>query len=149
MSEPRLRIKPITLRAANAYVAAHHRHHPPTRGHKLSIAVMDVRDELCGVAILGRPVARALDDGTRIEVLRVCTDGTPNACSMLYGAARRVAKAMGYAEVITYTLASESGTSLRAAGWRAVATTRGDTWDRPGRPRDDAHPTGPKVRWAA
>ena len=112
------------------------------------IACLD-DDRLCGVAIAGRPVARALDDGYTLEVLRVCTDGTPNACSKLYGAMRRAAREMGYRKVITYTLAEESGTSLRAAGWSVDGTTRGDSWDRPNRPRDDRHPIGPKTRWAA
>src|SRR5437870_1633786 len=111
-----MRIVPITLRAACAFVAAHHRHHPPPRGHKFSLAVDD-GGHLAGVAIVGRPVARALDDGFTLEVLRVCTLGTKNACSMLYGAARRIAKEMGYRRIVTYTLASEPGTSLRASGW--------------------------------
>jgi hypothetical protein len=100
-----LRFRPIGLRAANDFVAAHHRHHGPTRGHKFSISVTDAQGQIRGVAIAGRPVARRLDDGAHLEVLRVCTDGTPNVCSMLYGAVRRAAKAMGYLpeHVITYT----------------------------------------------
>ena len=143
-----LTIAPIGLRAANAYVTDLHRHHGSTRGHKFSIACLD-DDRLCGVAIAGRPVARALDDGYTLEVLRVCTDGTPNACSKLYGAVRRAAREMGYRKIITYTLAEESGASLRAAGWSVDGTTRGDSWDRPNRPRDDRHPIGPKTRWTA
>lgn len=87
-----LRFRPIGLRAANDFVAAHHRHHGPTRGHKFSISVTDAQGQIRGVAIAGRPVARRLDDGAHLEVLRVCTDGTPNVCSMLYGAVRRAAK---------------------------------------------------------
>lgn len=143
-----LTIAPIGLRAANDYVTQLHRHHGPTRGHKFSSACLD-GDRLCGVAIAGRPVARSLDDGSTLEVLRVCTDGTPNACSKLYGAMRRTAREMGYRKVITYTLAEESGVSLRAAGWIMDGTTRGDSWDRPNRPRDDRHPIGPKTRWTA
>lgn len=144
-----LTIAPIGLRAANAYVTDLHRHHGPTRGHKFSIACLDDSGRLCGVAIGGRPVARGLDDGRTLEVLRVCTDGTPNACSKLYGAMRRAAREMGYLKVITYTLAEESGTSLRAAGWSVDGTTHGGSWDRPGRERTDRHPIGPKTRWAA
>lgn len=146
-----LRIAPISLRAANAFVGRVHRHHGPVRGHRLSLSVVDEGGEVRGVAILGRPVARHLDGQGCIEVVRVATDGTPNACSMLYGAARRVAREMGYqpSQIITYTLAEESGTSLRAAGWHVDAETRGESWDRPSRARTDRHPTGPKVRWSA
>ena len=148
-----LRIAPLTLRAANAWVDEVHRHHGPTRGHKLSLAVVDEAGSTRGVAILGRPVSRHLDQAGCIEVLRVATDGTPNACSMLYCAARRVAREMGYRpdQVITYTLASEPGTSLRASGWHRDRETTGDTWHRPGtgRARSDTQPTGPKVRWTA
>lgn len=146
-----LRIAPISLRAANDYVARAHRHHGPVRGHKLSVSVVDEGGEVRGVAILGRPVARHLDGQGYIEVVRVATDGTSNACSMLYGAARRVAREMGYqpSQIITYTLAEESGVSLRAAGWHVDAETRGGSWDRPGRARADKHPTGQKIRWSA
>lgn len=148
---PQLRVRPIGLRAANAFVAHHHRHHGPARGHKFSISVVDETGQVRGVAIAGRPVARHLDDGLTLEVLRVCTDGTSNACSMLYGAVRRAAKAMGYParQVITYTLESENGVSLRAAGWRLDGRTRGGSWDRPSRSRSDAHPTDGKLRWRA
>lgn len=146
-----LHVAPVTLRAAQAFVAAEHRHHPAPTGHKASVAVVDYEGAMHGVAVLGRPVSRALDQSGHIEVLRVATDGTPNACSMLYGAARRLGKALGYPpeQIITYTLDTEPGTSLRAAGWVPRATTRGDSWDRPGRARVDRAPTVPKVRWHA
>jgi hypothetical protein len=144
-------LRPIGLRAANAFVCAYHRHHGPARGHKFSVAVADAEGRIRGVAIAGRPVARQLDDGLHIEVLRVCTDGTPNVCSMLYGAVRRAAKAMGYRPecIITYTLASEAGASLRAAGWEFAGYTDGGSWDRPSRSRLDSHPTERKCRWRA
>ncbi|WP_221177319.1 XF1762 family protein, partial [Nocardioides marmoriginsengisoli] len=125
--------------------------HGSTRGHKFSIAVGTSDGVIRGVAIAGRPVARLLDDGITLEVLRVCTDGTPNACSMLYGAVRRAGIAMGYPprRIITYTLASESGRSLHAAGWIRDAEVKGDTWDRPNRARTDKHPVEPKIRWRA
>lgn len=146
-----LRVRPISLRAANAFVVSHHRHHGSTRGHKFSISVVDMCGAVRGVAIAGRPVARHLDDGSHLEVLRVCTDGTPNACSMLYASVRRAAKAMGYRpdQIITYTLESESGGSLRAAGWQLDGSSRGGSWDRPSRSRIDAHPTSGKLRWRA
>lgn len=109
-------IRPCKLRDANTYVAQRHRHNLPTNGHKWSLACYD-GDRLCGVAIAGQPIARKLDDGLTIEVRRVCTDGTRNACSKLYGACARVAKEMGYDKIITYTLISEPGTSLKASGW--------------------------------
>lgn len=135
-----LEIKPITLRAANAYVAQHHRHNIPTNGHKWSLAVYD-GDRLCGVAIAGQPVARRLDDGMTIEVRRVCTDGTHNACSALYGACARVAKEMGYARILTYTLETEPGTSLKASGWKDCGECGGGSWNVPSRPREIAQTT--------
>ena len=144
----RLRVVPCTQRQAKAYVAEHHRHHQPPQGGLFALAVMD-GDRLCGVAIVGRPVARGLDDGLTAEVTRLCTDGTRNACSALYGRARRAAAALGYRRVVTYTLPSEGGASLRAAGWEPVATTDGGSWDTPSRRRIDKHPTQPKIRWAA
>jgi hypothetical protein len=112
-----LEIRPITLRAACAFILEHHRHNKPPRGHKFSVAVWD-GTVLVGVATAGRPVARGLDDGVTLEVNRTCTDGTANANSMLYGAVWRAARAMGYRRAVTYTQHDESGASLRAVGWR-------------------------------
>jgi hypothetical protein len=95
----------------------------------------------------GRPVARRLDDGLTLEVTRLCTDGTANACSILYAACRRVAKAMGYKRIITYVLKDESGTSLKASGWVMTQQCDGGSWSVPSRPRRDKHPTTPKTRW--
>lgn len=149
--DTRLRVAPIGLKEANTFVAREHRHHGSTRGHKFSVSVVDELGTVRGVAIASRPVARGFDPRRTIEVVRLATDGTPNACSMLYGAVRRAAVAMGYnpAEIITYTLASEPGTSLRAAGWHRDAETRGGSWDTPSRRRTDHAPTEPKVRWRA
>ena len=146
-----LHIVPIGLRSANQFVSQHHRHHGPTAGHKFSIGVANSDGALCGAAIAGRPVARMLDDGRHLEVLRVCTDGTANACSMLYAAVRRTALAMGYKpdNVLTYTLRDESGASLRAAGWIRDGMTSGGSWGRPSRTRTDRHPIDAKVRWIA
>lgn len=152
----RLEIRPCKLRDANAYVAQHHRHNQPTNGHKFSVAVYD-DDRLCGVAIAGQPVARLLDDGFTIEIRRVCTDGTRNACSMLYAACAKAARAMGYRKAITYTLQSEPGTSVKAAGFTAVCEAGGASWDRPSRPREveqvtlfgieRKYPDELKIRW--
>lgn len=115
-----LEVRPITLRDACTFVGVHHRHNAPPRGHKFSVGLY-AGDDLVGVAIAGRPVARALDDGRTLEVTRTCTNGHPNANSMLYGAVRRCAWAMGYRRVVTYTQEGESGTSLRAAGFVCAA----------------------------
>lgn len=130
-----LTLVPVSFEAACAYVREHHRHHAPPVGHKFSIGA-SVGELLVGVAMVGRPVARHLDDGTTLEVTRVATDGTPNACSMLYAAAWRAAKALGYRRLITYTQAGESGASLRAASWRVLAELPPRAgWHTPSRPR--------------
>jgi hypothetical protein len=142
---------PITLREARAYVARHHRHHRPPQGGIFAIGVTDPPADpgICGVVIVGRPVARRAQDGWTAEVTRLCTTGKKNACSFLYAAAWRAARAMGYVRMITYTLSGEPGVSLRAAGWRLVGETSGGTWSRKDRPRVDTHPTQQKLRWEA
>jgi hypothetical protein len=142
-----LKLKPITLREANAYIVMHHRHHGATRGCKFAIGAT-VDDELVGVAVVGRPVSRMLDDGYHAEVTRNCTNGTRNACSFLYGACWRAARSMGYRKIITYILESETGDSLIAAGWVDEGPAGGDTWDRPGRRRVDKAPLDRKHRWS-
>jgi hypothetical protein len=144
---PHLELVPTSLKVANAYVAERHRHNRPVAA---GVCVVGVQEEerLCGVAIIGKPVARMLDDGYTAEVRRVCTDGTYNACSMLLRAAWRAVKALGYRKLITYTLPEEGGASLRAAGFKLVKTDAGGgRWNRPGRPAADTHPLGPKHRW--
>lgn len=136
---------PITLREARAYVEANHRHHRAPQGGLFAIGVAN--GELRGVAIVGRPVARMAQDGWTAEVTRVCTDGTRNACSMLYRAAWRAARAMGYRKLITYTLPSEGGASLRGAGFKLIGQAGGGSWSRRSRPRVDEHPTQEKLRW--
>ena len=129
-------IVPLTFREACAFVAAHHRHHRPPRGMKFAIGVRD-RECLVGVATVGRPVARHLDDGATVEVTRTCTAGARNANSKLYGAAWRIAKAMGYQRLITYTQLGETGVSLRAAGFVVAAELRSRPgWTTPSRPRE-------------
>lgn len=133
-----LRIVPIRFSDAAAFVGMWHRHHKPPRGHKFSIGVANDLDTLVGVATVGRPTARHFDNGMTLEVTRTATDGTRNANSMLYGAAWRATKALGYCRLITYTRADESGASLRAAGFRVVAERPPRAgWDTPSRPRDD------------
>lgn len=143
-----LRIIPMTLDEANAFVATHHRHHQPVVGHKFSIGIAKGA-VVHGVVIVGRPVARGNDDGWTLEVARCCTDGTRNACSMLYGAAWRAAKALGFARLLTYTLPAEGGASLRGAGWRLVGVRGGGNWNTPARPRVDTAQLlrGQKLLW--
>jgi len=143
-----LRLRPSTFREANAYVLAHHRHHPPVNGYKFAIACED-GERLCGVVIVERPKARMLDDGLTLELSRVCTDGTKHAASKLISAAVRAAFAMGAVRVVSYVLDSELGTSYRAAGWSpSTVDSRGGEWDRPSRKRAPMKsPTTPKTRW--
>lgn len=161
----KLSIVPIEFDEACAFVAQHHRHHEAPQGHKFSIAVAARHavgdrapggagygmhlDVIHGVAIVGRPVPRGLQDGWTLEVTRCATDGTKNACSALYGAAWRAARAMGYRRLVTYILGSEKGTSLVAAGFRVVHRTKGGNWNTPARPRVDtaAHLSGQKQLW--
>ena len=144
-----MRVTPIELSEANAFVSKFHRHHKPVVGHKFSIAVSN--DVVCGVAIVGRPVSRHLDDGFTLEVNRCCTDGTRNACSMLYSSAWKAAKALGYMRLITYTLPEEGGASLRGAGWTLVGLRGGGNWNVKSRPRIDTAEilSGQKHLWEA
>jgi hypothetical protein len=143
-----LTIVPVTLDEANAMVSAFHRHHKPVIGHKFSIGCASEL-AIVGVAIIGRPVARGNDDGMTLEVARCCTDGTKNACSMLYGSAWRAAKAMGYRRMITYTLPEEGGASIRASGWTLIGQRGGGNWNTPSRPRIDTDQLlrGQKLLW--
>ena len=139
--------QPITLRQANDFIKQHHRHHSSTRGWKFGIALND-GEKIVGVAVAGRPVSRMLDDGYTLEVTRCCTDGTRNACSMLYNSIWRAGKEMGYRKCITYTLKGEGGHSLKGAGWKvANDNAGGGSWSRKNRKRIDKHPTEKKIRW--
>lgn len=140
-------VVPITLRKANEVILEWHRHHKPSRGHKFSIGLMK-DNNLIGVAICGRPVSRAADNGFTLEVSRLCTDGTKNACSKLYGACARIAKEMGYIKIQTYILEKEIGTTLKASGWIMEAVTAGGQWKRTdGVINRTDQPTEPKQRW--
>jgi hypothetical protein len=138
---------PVHLREANEFVAKHHRHSLPTVGGKFALGV-SLDGKLVGVAVAGRPVARKLDDGRTLEVLRVCTDGTPNANSFLYGRVKRIAQLMGYQKIITYTLEEESGASLKAVGAKVVGTARAKEWSVPSRKRkSQAVYDKVKIKW--
>lgn len=145
-----MEISPISFEEANAFVEQHHRHHDPVQGMKFCIAASDSAG-VRGVVIVGRPVARGLDNGWTLEVNRCCTDGAKNACSMLYAAAWRATKALGYRRLITYTLKEEGGASLRGAGWRLVGSRGGGNWNTRSRPRVDTAEAlrGQKQLWEA
>ena len=141
-----LALTPVSLAEANAFVQQHHRHHKTVRGHKFSIGCAE-DGRLVAVAIVGRPVSRYLDDGATLEVNRLCSDGTKNACSFLYAAAARAAKAMGYRKIITYTLDTESGASLRAAGWINAGLAGGKAWTGSRCPAVPLYPAQLKYRY--
>jgi len=143
-----LRVVPCSNERAKAYVTANHRHHGASVQGRFSLAVIDDSCAVRGVVIVGRPVARLLDDGWTLEVNRLATDGCPNACSILYGAARRVAKEMGYAKLITYIREDEPGISLRASGWKYEGPIRARSWDMPGRHRTDKTEIVRRGRWS-
>ena len=150
-----LELVPTTLEEAKLFVEHHHRHHRPPLSGLFAVACASEGD-VVGVAIVGRPVARELQDGFTAEVTRVCTIDAPesrHAASKLYAACWRASRALGYRRLITYTLSSENGASLRGAGWRVVGELKGRSWDMPGRPRVDWHPTlvteQGRVRWEA
>lgn len=142
-----LTLNPISFKDACDYVKSHHRHLKPPIGHKFSISVLN-EGEICGVIMVGRPVNRVLDDGMTLEVNRCATNGTKNACSLLYSASWRVARNLGYTKIITYTLEGESGASLRGAGWINDKTLKGRVWSTPSRerPHEPAYLLD-KLRW--
>lgn len=147
MMSDRLTHQRVEFAEAAAFVSEHHRHHTPPIGHLFSIGAFRA-DDLVGVVIVGRPVARMRDDGHTAEVTRLCVkDGERNACSFLYGKAARAALAMGFRRIGTYTLAREAGSSLRAAGWVVLSEVKGRSWDTPSRRRTDKHPTEDKILW--
>lgn len=141
-----MKAMPLELKEANAFVERLHRHHKPIYRDKYRLGVEN-EDKIVGVVQVGRPVNRNLDDGKTLEIVRLCTDGTKNACSFLYSKACRIAKIMGYERMITYTLESEPGHSLLASGFVLDGITKGGSWNCPSRPRTQKAPTEPKKRW--
>lgn len=142
----RLSVAPVTFADASAFVDLHHRHHCPPQGHKFSLAAVS-EGHIVGIAMVGRPVSRHRDDGATLEITRLCTNGHRNAASFLLGAAARATFALGYLRLGTYILENETGTSLKAAGWKLVGEVKGRSWNRTARPRVDKHPTLDKLLW--
>ena len=143
-----LELQPISYPEACQFILENHSHHLPPQGWKFGIAVNDGK-QIVGVITIGRPVARHLDNGWVLEVTRCCTNGVKNAASKLYAAAWNAVKNMGYKRLITYTLITEKGTSLKAAGWKIIGETSGGSWSCKSRPRIDKHPLGQKTLWEA
>ena len=144
----KLRSAPITLKDANAYVSAIHRHNGPLPSAKFAVAAINAdTGEVHGVAIAGLPKARMLMTTGTLEVNRVCTDGTRDCCSFLYGCCKRAAAALGYSRLITYTTLDEPGTSLKASGWSLDGEAGGGSWvERRG--TGTLHENAKKHRWS-
>lgn len=143
-----MRIVPLELKDLNALVASLHRHHKPVQGHRFSLG-LEVGGKIVGGLSVGRPTARMTDQRRVLEVTRLVTDGTPNACSHLYSAAARVGKQLGYERIQTFILEDEPGTSLRAAGWEFDRASGGGDWTRVSKPnRRQDQPQGPKHRYS-
>ena len=144
-----LKILPCEFKRANEFVETHHRHHKKSTGHRFSIAAFDTKqNKIVGVAICGRPVARLTDPSTTLEVTRLCTDGTKNACSFLYSACARIGKEMGYSKIQTFILESEYGKSLEAAGWKFESWSAGGLWIHSSGPRNNLHPICQKKKYS-
>lgn len=147
LSALKYEVRPISLKEANNFVSRVHRHHKATQGHKFSIALF-AKDTLIGVVIAGRPVARHKDDGLTLEITRCCVlEQYKNGASKLISAVCQSAQGMGYKRVITYTLSSESGKSMKASNFRCVGTSPGGSWNSNKRKRLDKHPLEPKYIW--
>lgn len=145
-----LKIVPLELRELNELVEKWHRHHKRVQGHRFSIGVIDTdTGELVGGCSVGRPVARRINPKEVLEVTRLVTNGHRNACSILYAAAARVGRELGYKKIQTYILQSESGHSLKVSGWQNEGEAGGGQWKHTdGKPRRTDQPTEKKQRWA-
>lgn len=140
-----MEIRPITFKTACDFINKYHRHHKATVGCKFCIGLYD-NNKLIGCAVCGRPVSRYYDNGLTCEINRLCTDGTYNACSMLYGACCRVAREMGYKKIITYILDSENGASLKASNFICEGQAGGIHWTGKRNKGQDI-PSEMKQRW--
>lgn len=142
-----MKIVQMELSELNELVERLHRHHKPVQGHRFSIGV-EHDGKIVGGASVGRPVARMTDPKKVVEVTRLVTDGTKNACSFLYATAARIARELGYEKIQTFILEEELGTSLLASGWTKECITTGGSWTRESKPdRRQDQPMGPKLKW--
>jgi antitoxin (DNA-binding transcriptional repressor) of toxin-antitoxin stability system len=142
-----MKIVPLELKEANAFIEKLHRHHKPVQGHRFSIGAKK-DGVLVGVATIGRPVARLTPAKEVLEVTRLCTDGTKNACSALYSAAARIGKELGYKKIQSFILDSENGSSLKASGWFFDGISQGGQWKHTdGKPRRTDQPTCQKHKY--
>jgi len=141
-----IELAPMSITDAKTFIRLHHRHHKPPVGGLFAVGCA-LDGKICGVAVVGRPVARMLQDGWTAEVTRLCTDSTPHVASKLYAACWRAARALGWRKLITYILAEESGVSLKAAGWKCIGECGGGSWSCKSRPRIDQHPLQRKIKW--
>ena len=142
------KIIPCTLKQANDFIELFHRHHEPVTGHRFSICAIDKNNCIIGVAVVGRPVGRKCRQYVWAEVTRLCTDGTPNVCSFLYARCAKIAQLMGFKLIQTYILETESGISLKAAGWTCEGVNRpnGVGWNNR-KNRNKKQPTCAKIRY--
>lgn len=148
MNNKTLHAVPIELREANDFVNKLHRHHEAVHRDKFRCGAADETGKLRAIVQAARPTSRRLDDGKTIEVVRLCSDGYENACSFLYSRMARVAAELGYKKIITYILETESGTSLKASGWKCEnECCGGGSWNVPSRPRETTAPQCKKQRW--
>jgi len=145
-----LKIVPLELKELNELVEKWHRHHKRVQGHRFSIGVIDMNTgELVGGCSVGRPVARKVNPKEVLEVTRLVTNGTKNACSILYSCAARVGRELGYKKIQTYILEYESGHSLMVSGWELEDDNcGGGQWKHTdGKPRRTDQPICKKQRW--
>jgi hypothetical protein len=144
-----IELVPLTQREAKAFVERHHRHSVVPRGCVGQVGITTDGETVCGVAMWGRPVNRVLDaDPYTAEVLRVCVlEDVRNGCSKLYAACWQAARGAGYRRLITYTLKSEPGSSLRAVGARVIGEVKARSWDTPSRPRVDRDERQDRLVW--
>lgn len=144
----RLFVRPCTIDQANDHIAKLHRHHKRVQGHRFSLACFDSAGVLHGVATVGRPVSASTEAYHVAEVTRLCTDGSKNACSILYAAVARACEAMGYDKVQTFILPHENGASLRASGWQMEGLSSGNSWTTSKRSRNADQDGIVKQRWS-
>ncbi len=120
----------------NSFILKYHRHIDVIQGHRFSIGCM-CKEKLVGIAVAGRPISMHYDQSKIIEITRLCTDGTKNACSFLYSSCAKAAKYLGYKRIQSYILESELGSSLKASNFIYSHTSEIPRWNKYKRNKDD------------